>query len=119
DLVAIDGFLQVQPGGEVAVQGTDANAGPLGDVLQRRIGAVFGKRLGGGGEQAFMAAPRIRPHRRPLGQLRGRAAAGRAASSCTASSCTVSRRHASPPENKLLNRRVPPYSNRSRPPFLC
>jgi len=79
DLSPEDFLLQVQAGGEVPVQGADPDSGPARDVLQRRVGAVFRERRGGRGQQALMAASRVRPHRRrgrPGGLARGRFCCG-------------------------------------------
>jgi len=59
DLIAEDGRLQVQPGGEVPVEGADADSGAPGDVFERRVGTLFRERLRGGGDQPDMVLPRV------------------------------------------------------------
>src|SRR5580698_7014416 len=59
DLIAEDGRLQVEPGGEVPVEGADADSGAPGDVFERRVGTLFRERLRGGGDQPDMVLPRV------------------------------------------------------------
>src|SRR6185369_13259199 len=53
------GRLQVEPGGEVPVEGADAHPGTPGDVLQRRVGAPLGERGRSRADQPGVVLPRV------------------------------------------------------------
>ena len=63
-LAAVDRRLQVGPGGEVPVERADPDAGPAGDVIERRVGPVLGERGGRRLEQLAAAAARVGAHLR-------------------------------------------------------
>ena len=63
-LAAVHRGLQVDPRREVPVQRADANAGPPGDVVERRVGAVLGEGGGRRLKELGAAAPRVRAHPR-------------------------------------------------------
>jgi hypothetical protein len=56
DLAAIRRLDQRRPAREVAVEGPDAHAGPLGDRLEGDVGARLGERLGRSGQQPLAVA---------------------------------------------------------------
>jgi hypothetical protein len=56
DGVGQDRVQQLHPAGEPTVQGADADPGPAGDLLQRRLQAVVAEHLPGGGEDGVPVA---------------------------------------------------------------
>ena len=58
-LAAEYGGLQVEPGGEVPVEGADAHSRAPGDVLERRVGAPLGERGRGRRDQPGVVLPRV------------------------------------------------------------
>src|SRR6185437_9887922 len=52
---------QAVAGGEVAVEGADADTGLAGDILQRGVDAVLGEGGRGHGEQLVAVATRVGP----------------------------------------------------------
>ena len=61
DVRFVDGLDDVEPIGEVAVQGPDADAGLLGDRLHGRTGAVLGEDLSRRRDQPLAVSPGIGP----------------------------------------------------------
>jgi EmrB/QacA subfamily drug resistance transporter len=61
DLMPVDRHDQVGPGGEVAVDRADADAGPGGDRADRRIDPGRDEHRGGRVEQRLLVAPGVRP----------------------------------------------------------
>jgi hypothetical protein len=95
-LAAEHGRLQVEPGGEVPVEGADAYPGAPGDVLQRRVGAPLGERGRSRVDQPGVVLPRVGPQL--LGGPRGYLIR-----------CSGHRFEANG-INKVAKRRLPPYS---------
>src|SRR6185437_5239083 len=102
-LTAEDPGLQVGAGREVPVERADTDARAARDVLERRVSAVLGERDSRGLDQLGATAPRVGPH--PW--LFARVAAG-----------LFDHVHRLPHTIWFAKRRLPPYSNRSEPPYV-
>jgi hypothetical protein len=60
DLAALDGLSEHVARREVPVERAGADAGALGDVVQRRVDALLEEDLAGGGHDPLVALPRVR-----------------------------------------------------------
>ncbi len=67
DLVLVDRVDQRLPGGEMPVEGGDADPGLGGDRAHRRLGLGGGEQAGRHGQQLFAVAGRVRPRSAGLG----------------------------------------------------
>jgi hypothetical protein len=60
DLAALDGLSEHVARREVPIERAGADAGALGDVVQRRVDALLEEDLAGGGHDPLVALPRVR-----------------------------------------------------------
>ena len=113
DVLAVDGLEQVEAVREVPVQGADADAGPAGDLLERRVTAQLGERLAGALDQPVVVALGVGPQRSARGSLRAVAGAPLVMALNPFELLGL----ISTGRNSLANRRMPPYSNRRAHPL--